>query len=138
MDYLFRWLELRFLSGTQLALFSVFGNYGSVGDDPSKVVPTSSLGVEAGDAPACRSCGALIQMETATFAGTAAGRVGAPDACSRTWSSQCTAMAGSGRVIWGESGDWQPVALVRHGGYTTGPPNSDAKPVQDRYPWDRE
>ncbi len=60
MDYLFRWLELRFLSGTQLALFSASGYYGSVGADPSKVVPISSQGLEAGDAPACRSCGALM------------------------------------------------------------------------------
>ena len=60
MDYLFRWLELRFLSGIQLALFSTSGNYGSVGPDPSKVVPFSSHGSEAGDAPACRSCGALM------------------------------------------------------------------------------
>ena len=61
MDYLFRWLELRFLSGTQLALFSASGTYGgSVVPDPSKVVPISSQGSEAGDAPACRSCCALM------------------------------------------------------------------------------
>jgi ribonucleoside-diphosphate reductase alpha chain len=29
MDYLFRWLELRFLSGTQLALFSAPGSHGT-------------------------------------------------------------------------------------------------------------
>ena len=32
-------------------------------------------------------------METTLCAGTAAGRVAAPDACRRTWSLQCTAMA---------------------------------------------
>jgi ribonucleoside-diphosphate reductase alpha chain len=60
MDYLFRWMELRFLSGTQLTLFSASGNHGSVSDEPGKVVPISSQGFQAGDAPACRSCGALM------------------------------------------------------------------------------
>jgi ribonucleoside-diphosphate reductase alpha chain len=58
MDYLFRWLELRFLSGAQLAPFSGSGNHGAV--DSGKIVPISSLRFEAGDAPACRSCGALM------------------------------------------------------------------------------
>ncbi|HEU5406249.1 MAG TPA: hypothetical protein VFU48_00675, partial [Nitrospira sp.] len=61
MDYLFRWLELRFLSGAQLALFSASSNYGdSVVAEPRKVVAISSQGYEAGDAPACRSCGGLM------------------------------------------------------------------------------
>ena len=58
MDYLFRWLELRFLSGAQLVLFSGSGDLGAV--DSGKVVPISSQGSETGDAPACRSCGALM------------------------------------------------------------------------------
>jgi ribonucleoside-diphosphate reductase alpha chain len=60
MDYLFRWLELRFLSGTQLALFSASSNHGNVPDEPGKVVPISSQAFQAGDGPACRSCGALM------------------------------------------------------------------------------
>ena len=60
MDYLFRWLELRFLSGTQLALFSAAGSHGTVAVDSGKVVPISSQAFETGDAPACRSCGALM------------------------------------------------------------------------------
>ncbi len=60
MDYLFRWLELRFLSGTQLALFSASGNHGRVADEPGKVVPISSQAFQAGDGPVCRSCGALM------------------------------------------------------------------------------
>jgi len=60
MDYLFRWLELRFLSGTQLTLFSARGDHSTVHVDPGKVVPISSQGSEAGDAPACRSCGGLM------------------------------------------------------------------------------
>ena len=58
MDYLSRWLELRFLSGAQLTLFSGAGNHGSI--DSEKTVPISSQASEAGDAPACRSCGALM------------------------------------------------------------------------------
>jgi ribonucleoside-diphosphate reductase alpha chain len=60
MDYLFRWLELRFLSETQLTLFSASGQYGRVPDESGNVVPISSRGLDAGDAPACRSCGALM------------------------------------------------------------------------------
>jgi ribonucleoside-diphosphate reductase alpha chain len=60
MDYLFRWLELRFLSGTQLTLFAATGNERRVPDDSNKVVPISSQAVQPGDGPACRSCGALM------------------------------------------------------------------------------
>ena len=60
MDYLFRWLELRFLSGAQLALFAAPGNHGTVPVDSRKVVPISSQAVQPGDGPACRSCGALM------------------------------------------------------------------------------
>jgi ribonucleoside-diphosphate reductase alpha chain len=60
MDYLFRWLALRFLSGSQPTLFSASGNHGTVEVDSEKVVPISTEGFEAGDAPACRSCGALM------------------------------------------------------------------------------
>lgn len=60
MDYLFRWLELRFLSGTQLALFSAGSNDGKAPDPSNKVVPISSQAIQPGDGPACRSCGALM------------------------------------------------------------------------------
>jgi ribonucleoside-diphosphate reductase alpha chain len=60
MDYLFRWLELRFLSGTQLTLFSESGQHQEAPDESGEVVPISSKGSEASDAPACRSCGALM------------------------------------------------------------------------------
>jgi len=59
MDYLFRWLELRFLKGEQGILFEL-----------PRLVPTRSeagstvqaLGevVSLGDAPACQFCGALM------------------------------------------------------------------------------
>jgi ribonucleoside-diphosphate reductase alpha chain len=67
MDYLFRWLELRFLSGTQLTLFSASGRYEQVRDESGKVVPISSQGLEAGDAPACRSCGALMSASGSCY-----------------------------------------------------------------------
>lgn len=60
MDYLFRWLELRFLSGTQLTLFSAAGNDGKVPDQADKVVSISSQAIQPGDGPACRSCGVLM------------------------------------------------------------------------------
>jgi ribonucleoside-diphosphate reductase alpha chain len=60
MDYIFRWLELRFLSGAQLRLFPAFGGHGNAPDESGRVVPISSPGFEARDAPACLSCGALM------------------------------------------------------------------------------
>ena len=60
MDYLFRWLELRFLSGTQLTLFAATGHDRRVPNESNKVVPISSRAVQPGDGPACRSCGALM------------------------------------------------------------------------------
>ena len=57
MDYLFRWLELRFLSGAQLALFSANSNQSKVPDEPGKVAPISSPAFETSGEPACRSCG---------------------------------------------------------------------------------
>jgi len=36
MDYLFRWLELRFLSGTQLALIALSDNHGGLAPDPGR------------------------------------------------------------------------------------------------------
>jgi ribonucleoside-diphosphate reductase alpha chain len=56
MDYLFRWLELRFLSGNQLILFSASGNQAKIPNESGKVVPISSPAFQAGDGPACRPC----------------------------------------------------------------------------------
>jgi ribonucleoside-diphosphate reductase alpha chain len=60
MDYLFRWIELRFLSGMQLTLFSASATHDSVPDEPGRIAPISLRGSEASDAPACGSCGALM------------------------------------------------------------------------------
>jgi ribonucleoside-diphosphate reductase alpha chain len=64
MDYLFRWLELRFLSGKQFALFAKAETV-EAADRKRNIPPFSILGQvmdpdEAGDAPPCSSCGALM------------------------------------------------------------------------------
>ncbi len=55
MDYLFRWLELRFVSGHQGQLF---------GDLPNRPTPNAGSSprilAEAGDSPTCRACGAIM------------------------------------------------------------------------------
>jgi len=59
MDYLFRWLELRFLKGEQGILFEL-----SNGKHPPTEVrnPTKALSeiVSLGDAPTCQFCGSLM------------------------------------------------------------------------------
>ena len=57
MDYLFRWLELRFLKGEQGILFTRQGS-GEVEYEGS----AKALGqvVELGDAPTCQFCGSLM------------------------------------------------------------------------------
>jgi ribonucleoside-diphosphate reductase alpha chain len=66
MDYLFRWLELRFLSGTQLPLFvtTVAAN-ANAGEAPNQTPRTGVSApledaYEVGDAPLCSTCGALM------------------------------------------------------------------------------
>jgi ribonucleoside-diphosphate reductase alpha chain len=66
MDYHFRWLELRFLSGTQLLLFvTTAATSASAGEAPNHTPRTgvSTLLEDAygvGDAPLCSACGALM------------------------------------------------------------------------------
>jgi ribonucleoside-diphosphate reductase alpha chain len=66
MDYLFRWLELRFLSGTQLPLFvTTAATSAIVGEAPNQT-PATGVSVllddvyEVGDAPLCSACGAWM------------------------------------------------------------------------------
>jgi len=58
MDYLFRWLELRFLKGEQGILFE----RQSSGEPQYEGSSTKALGqlVELGDAPTCQFCGSLM------------------------------------------------------------------------------
>jgi ribonucleoside-diphosphate reductase alpha chain len=66
MDYLFRWLELRFLSGTQLSLFvTTAATSANAGEAPNQTPRTGLSALlqdayEAGDAPLCSTCGALM------------------------------------------------------------------------------
>jgi ribonucleoside-diphosphate reductase alpha chain len=56
MDYLFRWLEVRFLSGTQLPLFvTTAATSASPGD-----LAVLEDAYEVGDVPLCSTCGALM------------------------------------------------------------------------------
>jgi ribonucleoside-diphosphate reductase alpha chain len=66
MDYLFRWLELRFLSGTQLPLFATAAAPGANAGGAPNQTPRSGVSAllvdayEVGDAPLCSACGALM------------------------------------------------------------------------------
>jgi len=66
MDYLFRWLELRFLKGEQGILFEL-----SNGKHPLTDVrnPTKALSeiVSLGDAPTCQFCGSLMVRNGSCF-----------------------------------------------------------------------
>jgi ribonucleoside-diphosphate reductase alpha chain len=66
MDYIFRWLELRFLSGTQLPLFVTTAvTSANAGEAPNQT-PRAGVSAllqdayEAGDAPLCSTCGAWM------------------------------------------------------------------------------
>jgi ribonucleoside-diphosphate reductase alpha chain len=66
MDYLFRWIELRFLTGKQLPLFAqqtaVVVHQGSVESSETRASISQLLrdSYEAGDAPLCITCGSLM------------------------------------------------------------------------------
>jgi len=66
MDYLFRWMELRFLSGKQLPLFTqqmaVAERQGSAEANhaPASVSQYLHDSYEIGDAPLCVTCGSLM------------------------------------------------------------------------------
>jgi ribonucleoside-diphosphate reductase alpha chain len=66
MDYLFRWMELRFLSGKQLPLFAqqtvVVVRQGSVESNqaPASISQFLHDSYEVGDAPLCVTCGSLM------------------------------------------------------------------------------
>ena len=58
-DYLFRWLELRFLKGEQGLLFQM-PRPAQPNRQPSSVVEALGQVVELGDAPVCQFCGSLM------------------------------------------------------------------------------
>jgi ribonucleoside-diphosphate reductase alpha chain len=62
MDYIFRWLELRFLSGEQLTIFREPGGRASSGGglEPGPADNSKFLH-DMGDAPPCVACGGLMK-----------------------------------------------------------------------------
>lgn len=62
MDYLFRWMELRFLSGEQLTLFGqIDGGNGAGGETTPTSVDGSQFVHDMGDGPPCVACGGLMK-----------------------------------------------------------------------------
>ncbi len=61
MDYLFRWLELRFVSGQQGTLFT-----GLPASQPPNAV-TARRQSDFGDAPTCRTCGSIMNRTGACY-----------------------------------------------------------------------
>jgi len=59
MDYLFRWLELRFLKGEQGILFEL-PKVIPMKTEPGNTVEQLGQIVNMGDAPACQFCGAIM------------------------------------------------------------------------------
>jgi ribonucleoside-diphosphate reductase alpha chain len=62
VDYIFRWLELKFITGEQSELFQPVSVQGQLAADPRGEDPVSALGdmILMGDAPACNICGSLM------------------------------------------------------------------------------
>ncbi len=59
MDYLFRWLELRFLKGEQGILFELSNGKQPQNETGNAAKALSEI-VNLGDAPTCQSCGSLM------------------------------------------------------------------------------
>jgi ribonucleoside-diphosphate reductase alpha chain len=84
MDYLFRWMELRFLSGKQLALFVAQAAADKNAGDESNQAPASVFQsrqdrFEAGDAPLCTTCGSLMSLHGSYYK---CGNCGVTSGCS--------------------------------------------------------
>ena len=62
MDYIARWLELRFLTGDQGDLFKAFPMPVQPAIEANSSDPVGALGelIQMGDAPACNICGSLM------------------------------------------------------------------------------
>ena len=80
VDYIFRWLELKFITGEQGELFQPLPVPGQLAANFQGEDPVSALGamIQMGDAPACNICGSLMvrsgtynNKTSATLKGTA-------------------------------------------------------------------
>jgi ribonucleoside-diphosphate reductase alpha chain len=62
VDYIFRWLELKFITGEQEELFGAIPMATQDAQASSGTDPVEALGelIEMGDAPACNICGSLM------------------------------------------------------------------------------
>jgi ribonucleoside-diphosphate reductase alpha chain len=84
MDYIFRWMALRFLSGKQLALFvaQTLADK-NTGDEPNQapasVSPFLHNSHEVGDAPLCTTCGSLMVRNGSCYK---RGKCGGTSGCS--------------------------------------------------------
>ncbi len=85
MDYIFRWIGMRFLSGTQLPLFQpeccgVDIPAGlPVRDAPGRASQSMREAYDMGDTPLCQSCGALMQRSGSCYR---CGECGGTSGCS--------------------------------------------------------
>lgn len=62
-DYIFRWLQLRFISGTKNADSPTHSN--ALPESPASITPP--VFVEASDTPSCRHCGSLTKRNGSCF-----------------------------------------------------------------------
>ena len=62
VDYMFRWLQLKFIVGAQRELFKSLPTVDSSSTDANSADPVGALGelIQMGDAPACNMCGSLM------------------------------------------------------------------------------
>jgi ribonucleoside-diphosphate reductase alpha chain len=62
VDYVFRWLELKFITGDQGELFKALPTPIQPATDANSTDPVGALGelIQMGDAPACNICGSLM------------------------------------------------------------------------------
>jgi ribonucleoside-diphosphate reductase alpha chain len=75
MDYIFRWLHLRFLSGKQLTLFGEgSGPKSADGELKPGSVDGSQFLYDIGDAPPCAACGGLMKPSGTCYTCVTCGR----------------------------------------------------------------
>ena len=81
MDYLFRWLELKFITGNQGELFKALPMPVQPAIEANSSDPVGALGelIQIGDAPACTVCGSLMMRSGTCYR---CGTCGSTSGCS--------------------------------------------------------